>query len=123
MQGLSPRNLKYMRAFSAAWPERAIVQDALARLPWYHHIALLEKLDDPAERRWYAQQAVERGWSHNILVLQIAGRAHSRRGKAITNFERTLPSGLASPNQFLFAVEDAAFRQLLAERRQTENNA
>ena len=25
MKGFSPRNLKYMRAFSAAWPDRAIV--------------------------------------------------------------------------------------------------
>ncbi len=28
MQGLSPRNLKYMRAFAAAWPEYEIVQAA-----------------------------------------------------------------------------------------------
>ena len=40
MKGFSPRNLKYMRAFAAAWPERAIVQEPLARIPWYHHIAL-----------------------------------------------------------------------------------
>jgi predicted nuclease of restriction endonuclease-like (RecB) superfamily len=67
------------------------VQEALARIPWYHHIALLEKLEDPAERLWYAQQALEHGWSHNILVLQIRGRAHERHGKALTNFEKTLP--------------------------------
>lgn len=91
MQGFSPRNLKYMRAFAAAWPERAIVQEPLAQLPWYHHIALLEKLDDPAERLWYARQAMEHGWSHNILALQIHGRAHERQGKAITNFRDTLP--------------------------------
>jgi predicted nuclease of restriction endonuclease-like (RecB) superfamily len=91
MKGFSSRNLKYMRAFSAAWPERAIVQEALARIPWYHHIALLEKLDAPADRLWYARQAMEHGWSHNILVLQIQGRAHGRQGKAITNFKETLP--------------------------------
>ena len=91
MKGFSPRNLKYMRALAAAWPERAIVQEALAQIPWYHHIALLEKLDDPAERLWYARQAMEQGWSHNILVLQIQGRAHERQGKAITNFRDTLP--------------------------------
>ncbi len=91
MQGFSPRNLKYMRAFAAAWPERAIVQEPLAQLPWYHHIALLEKLDDPAERLWYARQAMEHGWSHNILALQIHGRAHERHGKAISNFRDTLP--------------------------------
>src|ERR1700741_54890 len=28
MQGLSPRNLKYMRAFAEAWPDEAIVQQA-----------------------------------------------------------------------------------------------
>lgn len=50
MKGFSPRNLKYMRAFAAAWARRAIVQEALAQIPWYHHIALLEKLDDPAKR-------------------------------------------------------------------------
>jgi hypothetical protein len=33
MKGLSPRNLKYMRAFAEAWPDRSIVQRAIARLP------------------------------------------------------------------------------------------
>ena len=91
MQGFSPRNLKYMRAFAAAWPERSIVQEALAQIPWYHHIALLEKLNGAAERLWYARQAMEHGWSRNILALQIDGRAHERQGKAITNFPDTLP--------------------------------
>jgi hypothetical protein len=44
------RNFKYMRAFAIARPERAIVQEALAQIPWYHHIALLEKLDDLRSR-------------------------------------------------------------------------
>ena len=91
MKGFSPRNLRYMRAFAAAWPERPIVQEALAQIPWYHHIALLEKLDDPIARRWYARQAMEHGWSHNIMVLQIDGRARERQGKAISNFHDTLP--------------------------------
>jgi predicted nuclease of restriction endonuclease-like (RecB) superfamily len=34
MSGLSSRNLKYMRAFAAAWPDRAIVQRVVAQLPW-----------------------------------------------------------------------------------------
>jgi hypothetical protein len=32
MKGFSPRNLKYMRAFAAAWPEREIVQRTVAQL-------------------------------------------------------------------------------------------
>ena len=33
MQGLSRRNLKYMRAFATAWPERVIVQRVVAQIP------------------------------------------------------------------------------------------
>jgi hypothetical protein len=44
MKGFSPRNLKTMRAFADAWPDVAIVQEVLAQLPWYHQIALLDKL-------------------------------------------------------------------------------
>jgi len=91
MQGLSPRNLKYMRAFAAAWPDRHIVQEVLAQITWYHNIALLDKLDAPEVRLWYARKAHEEGWSRNILVLQIERRLHERQGKAITNFAATLP--------------------------------
>lgn len=59
MKGFSPRNLKYMRAFAQAWPEEAFVQGVLARLPWYHQLALLDKLQTPEERRWYASKAIE----------------------------------------------------------------
>jgi len=91
MKGLSPRNLKYMRAFAAAWSTRSIVQEALARIPWYHHIALMEKCRTPEERLLYARRSAEQGWSHNILSLQIESRAHERQGKAVTNFGATLP--------------------------------
>ncbi len=55
MKGFSPRNLKYMRAFAAAWPVREIVQRVVAQLPWRQNIALLERLDDEKTRLWYAQ--------------------------------------------------------------------
>ncbi len=91
MKGFSPRNLKYMRAFAAAWPEREIVQRHVAQLSWRHNIALLEKLKATEERLWYAMKAYEHGWSHNILGMQIETRAHLRFGKAQNNFLTTLP--------------------------------
>lgn len=90
-KGYSPRNLKYMRAFAAAWPDRAIVQGRLAPLPWYHHIALLDKLDRADLRLWYADEAIQQGWSRDILAFQIDTRLHERAGKAISNFSATLP--------------------------------
>jgi predicted nuclease of restriction endonuclease-like (RecB) superfamily len=91
MKGFSPRNLKYMRAFAAAWPHRAIVQQLAAQIPWFHNCVLLDRVTDSTERIWYIRQVIEHGWSRNILALQIDGRAHQRQGKALTNFKATLP--------------------------------
>lgn len=91
MKGFSPRNLKYMRAFAAAWPQRRFVQELLAQLTWYHNLALLEKTDDEETRIWYARKTIENGWSRNVLALQIELKLHTRQGKAVTNFKETLP--------------------------------
>jgi predicted nuclease of restriction endonuclease-like (RecB) superfamily len=85
-KGYSPRNLKYMRAFAAAWPDLSIVQRTAAQLPWRHHVALLDKLKDTPLRLWYAAAAVEHGWSRDVLALQIETGFHQRAGKAVTNF-------------------------------------
>jgi len=61
MHGFSPRNLKYMRAFAAAWPDRPIVQGPLAQITWYHNLALLEKLHTPDTRLWYARESASHG--------------------------------------------------------------
>lgn len=89
-KGFSPRNLRYMKSFAQAWPEFPMLQAPLATLPWYHQIALLEKLDDAATRLWYAAAAVEHGWSRNVLAHQIETRLHERSGQAITNFKTTM---------------------------------
>lgn len=91
MKGFSPRNLKYMRAFAQAWPDAEFVQAVLAQLPWYHQLALLDKLDSPDSRRWYAEEAIEHNWSRNNLVMQIESGLRERSGTAVTNFESTLP--------------------------------
>lgn len=91
MKGFSPRNLKYMRAFAEAWPEPEFVQEVLAQLPWYHQLALLDKLPGPQTRKWYVAKAIEHNWSRNVLVMQIETRLLERSGQAVTNFELTLP--------------------------------
>lgn len=92
MKGFSPRNLKYMRAFAEAWPDESFVQAVLAQLPWYHHLALLDKLPGPETRKWYVAKAIEHNWSRNVLVMQIESRLLKRSGKAVTNFSATLPA-------------------------------
>ena len=91
MKGFSPRNLKYMRAFAQAWPDAEFVQAVLAQLPWYHQLALLDKLPGTEDRRWYAAKAIEHHWSRNVLVMQIETRLRERSGNAATNFDERLP--------------------------------
>lgn len=92
IRGFSPRSLKYMRQFAAAWPEDPFVQSRLAQISWTHHIALLDKLEDPRIRGWYGERAAENGWSRDVLVHQIDGQLHLRQGQALTNFDRALPA-------------------------------
>ncbi|MGI4870246.1 MAG: DUF1016 N-terminal domain-containing protein [Janthinobacterium lividum] len=48
--GYSVRNIKYMRAFAAAWPDEQFVQQVVAQIPWGHNVRLLDYLKDPTER-------------------------------------------------------------------------
>jgi predicted nuclease of restriction endonuclease-like (RecB) superfamily len=115
--GFSKQNLWYMRRFYLAWTgeardiaspssqgvweklQQAVgeidgvnLPQAVAEIPWGHNIALIEKLKDPAERLWYARQTTEQGWSRAILTYQIETDLYRRQGRALTNFERTIPA-------------------------------
>lgn len=92
MKGFSRANLMYMRAFAEAWPDAAIVQQAVGQLPWGHNLVLLTKLKDAALRLAYARRAIEHGWSRNVLGIHIERRLLEREGQAVTNFETRLPT-------------------------------
>jgi predicted nuclease of restriction endonuclease-like (RecB) superfamily len=92
IRGFSARNLKYMRAFAEAWQDEDFVQQVAAQLPWFHNCVLLDKLKSNEERAWYSQLTIQNGWSRNVLVHQIESDLFHRQGRAITNFERTLPA-------------------------------
>lgn len=90
--GFSPRSLKYMRKFAEIWTGGPIVQQAAAQLPWGHHMALMDRVKEHAARVWYAEAAIEHGWSRNVLIHQIDSDLIGRRGQASTNFHLSLPS-------------------------------
>lgn len=92
MKGLSSRNLLFMRAFSAAFPDEEKVKQLVSQLPWGHLVRLIQIVKSPAEREWYIRKAIEHGWSRNVLVHQIESGLMRRQGQAITNFQTTLPS-------------------------------
>jgi predicted nuclease of restriction endonuclease-like (RecB) superfamily len=89
--GFGARNLKYMRALAEAYADAEFVQQLVAQLPWGHNVRILDTVKNAEEREWYIRQAVQNGWSRNVLVHQIESSLFERQGKALTNFSRTLP--------------------------------
>lgn len=122
VSGFSRTNLLYMRALAKAYPDEAFVQQVVGQIPWGHHVRILDKVKSPIEREWYIRQTMENGWSRAVLEAQIETRLFHRQGKAVTNFERALPSSqsdlaqqlLKDPYNFDFLTlgPDAAERDL-----------
>ena len=50
-----------MAKFALRFPDKEIVQAALAQITWYHHIALMDKVKTADEHISYAEQAAKNG--------------------------------------------------------------
>ena len=119
--GFSVRNLKYMRAFAAAWPNRkVIVQAPLAQLAWYSQIALIEKLKTEEDRLGYAQLAVENHWLRPQLVREIAARSIENLGKSANNFALTMP--IADADKAIRAIRDSYDFSFLGVQKKSRAN-
>lgn len=92
MKGFSQTNIKYMVQFAKEYPEFSISQQVVGQIPWGHNILLLQRLETLQDRLWYAYKTIEQGWSRNVLLHWLDSKLHQREGKAITNFQNTLPS-------------------------------
>lgn len=95
--GLSKANIYRMMAFYRTYSNfrtavRKIENLPIFSLPWSHNIMLLQSVKNPEESLWYAQKALENGWSRSMLEKQIASNLYKREGKAISNFAKTVPS-------------------------------
>ena len=91
MKGFSFRNIKYMVHFAKEYPDFEIRQQLVAQIPWGHNLLLLQRLRSEEERVWYTKKIIENGWSRNMLSTWIDSDLYRRQGKAITNFQSTLP--------------------------------
>jgi predicted nuclease of restriction endonuclease-like (RecB) superfamily len=67
------------------------IQSILGQISWYHHITLLEKVKSLDERIFYIRKTIENGWSRNVMLHHIGSNLYKRQGRALTNFEATLP--------------------------------
>lgn len=129
-RGYSVRNLRYMKRFASAYPDfpilqvplaelkelpilqatlaelenegKEFVQVPLAQISWYHHISLLPKVKDDAERAYYITETAQNGWSRDVMLLQIDNGYIHAKGHAINNFEQTLPPPQSDLARYIF---------------------
>lgn len=78
-------------ALSAAHDPFGNLQQLVAKIPWGHHIMLMEKIKALTVRLWYMEQTIEQGWSRNALRIMIESKVHERQGAGISNFKERLP--------------------------------
>ena len=129
-RGYSKRNLGYMKSFAMQYPDfpflqvplaklrelpilqatlaklesegKDFVQVPLAQISWYHHISLLPKVKDEAERAYYITETAQNGWSRDVMLLQIDNGYIHAKGHAINNFEQTLPPVQSDLARYIF---------------------
>lgn len=96
MSGLSKRSLEYMRLLVTVYPDAdKFTQQPAAQLPWSHIQLLLDKFkNNPAEREWYAKEALTYGWSRATLNTHIKSNLFERQainGAKVSNYQQLLP--------------------------------
>jgi predicted nuclease of restriction endonuclease-like (RecB) superfamily len=93
MNGFSKRNLELMRQWYTFWSrESSIAQQLVAQIPWGHNLVIISKSNNPREALFYVQKTMQNNWSRVVLTHQIESGLYDREGRAITNFQATLPS-------------------------------
>jgi len=111
MKGFSLSNLKYIKQWYVFYSqeinksqptvdqnvpqELSIGQQLVGQLtqvPWGHNIVIISKCKNPNEALFYIQKTIQNNWSRAVLTHHIESDLFYREGKAITNFELTLPA-------------------------------
>lgn len=95
VKGFSKRNLEQIRRWYRFWSEAPLIAkqpaSQLVQIPWWHNVVISTKCQNHSEALFYVQNTLKHGWSRNVLTHQIESGLYQREGKAITNFEQTLP--------------------------------
>ena len=111
IKSFSTTNLKYMRYFYEMYPEvgnrQQLVDDLgqdenrqqpvddlkeIFQIPWGHHIQIMGKCKgNPGKALFYVKKTIENNWSRAALVNFLDTDLYERQGKAVSNFDLTLP--------------------------------
>ena len=74
-EGFSPRNLRRMRTFYAAYEESPEIMRLAMNLGWTQNVAILERCSSNEERAWYIRAVLHFGWKKAKLLEAIESQA------------------------------------------------
>ena len=75
VEGFSPRNLRRMRAFYAAYEASPEIMRLAMNLGWTQNVAILERCGSSEERAWYIRAVLRFGWKKAKLLAAIESQA------------------------------------------------
>ena len=74
-EGFSPRNVRRMRAFYAAYEKTPEIMRLAMHLGWTQNVAILERCGSNEERAWYIRAVLHFGWKKAKLLAAIESQA------------------------------------------------
>ena len=99
VKSFSPRNLLYMQQYyelfsNAKQPVSQIDGvDEIFLIPWGHLVQIINRCKkDSNKALFYVHKTIENNWSRSVLMNFLDTNLYEREGKALTNFDKTLPS-------------------------------
>lgn len=105
VKGLSPINVYYTKRFYVLYSQLIEkfpqvvekfsvegIKQILFSIPWGHHRYIIDKFSENPQRAfYYVLQTHVNGWSRAVLLNMVDLDSQEPLGKAISNFELTLP--------------------------------
>jgi len=110
-KGFSRTNIYYMSKFYRLYTEEIIPQvegqlenselipqvggqiEDIFAIPWGHHKLIMDKCkDDQDKALFFVKKTLENNWSRAVLLNFLDTNLYERQGKAISNFDKTLPA-------------------------------
>ncbi|MGM9842981.1 MAG: YhcG family protein [Muribaculaceae bacterium] len=112
VEGLSETSIRYAKRFYSLYNQQfkilpQVVEESgesnspqleerlytdLFSVPWGHHRYIIDKCSDDSNKAlFYIRKTIENGWSRDVLLNALSTKLYERNGKALTNFNNTLP--------------------------------
>lgn len=112
-QGFSQGNIRYMYRFYQLYyqlftnllqgvedfestkrlQDEGDLLNEICSIPWFHQQRIIDKCKGNSHKAlFFVRKVIENGWSRDVLLNFLGTDLYERQGKAITNFQETLPT-------------------------------